>query len=144
MSKKTKKSPYTSRVIAKKLKGKRLHLYGIFDGELARPMGPKYGRWRVYIPDATRDFRDTIATAMHKAARKVTKKIPTRLVQVIFDVWSTKTRPDMDTAYHQVQDALTKDMWGLDDRYVTAGRYHRTLPPAGAGPMFFIEALYEL
>lgn len=107
-------------------------------------MGVKFGRGRPYIPRECRAFRDSIALTIKKAVNKVTDKVPSRLNHVIFDVWTDKERPDLDTAYHQVQDALTKDAFGLDDRYTRMFKAARVPMPAGSGPMWFIDAEYQL
>lgn len=127
------------------LNGNRLHVLGVFQGELPRKMGPKYARWKgVYIPDECRQFRYSICRAMRVAVRKITKKEPSRLLDVSFEVFTNQTRPDLDTSYHQVQDALSKDMYELDDRYVRSGDMYRLRLGEGEQACFTVEATYEL
>src|SRR3990167_8926806 len=114
-------------------------------GEVPRKVGPKYnGRW-VYIPQDTKALRKRSATQARKALKGFVVK---QLTSVYMD-WVTKQprgeRPDADTLYHQVQDALTKDAFKIDDNGVHEFCVSRVdvQPGEGQKPKLLIQAGYE-
>jgi len=58
-------------------------------------------------------WRSAIATQVRKQLKSAT-----RLYSVRFSWWTTKLRPDMDTAAHQLIDSLTKDAFEINDNTV--------------------------
>lgn len=140
------KSWAKARLVKNPLGGQILFVEGRWDGEIPTKVAKQYNGRHVWIDRGCKAWRRHMAATLLDAVRKMRKKgvRATRLLHAVFDIWSTRARPDLDTAYHQVQDALTKDMWGLGDERVVGFEASRTKPPEGAGPMFFVEAWYEI
>lgn len=122
-----------------------LHVEGRWDGEVPRKMGPRFASRRVYIPSENRAWRLRVAKDV-RAAVKALGVEPGDLQRCVLTVWSEKggmAVADLDTIYHQAQDAMTKDAFSLRDDWSDDIQALRMLPPEGAGCMWFIEAWYR-
>lgn len=131
--------------------GNRVHVVGSFIGDLpkGRDMGVQHIRSRHFVARPTRAFRDPVAKIMRTAIRRVTKKEPLFLIRVHFFLHDgsreeilEQKKTDFDTAYHQMQDALSKDIFGLDDRGTVPG--YQCREDSGEEHGYLIHAEYAL
>ena len=126
----------------------RVHVGVEIDGQIPTRCNKQYGysrrlrRTYVYIPKEAKEWRMMIAEKVKKKFKKFKKRQPSQLLDVCFKVFSNRITPDLDTAYHQLQDALTKDAFGIHDRDVGIVVPRRTKLKKGESPRYYIGATY--
>ena len=85
-----------------------------------------------------------MAECVKKAIGSVTHRKMARLHWAFFHVCSNRHTPDLDSAYHQVQDMLTKDAWGISDENVSVRIRRRKPLVRMQKPGFIIMARYDI
>ncbi len=111
----------------------------ILDGELPLKMDRQFIKHRgVHNTKETKDYRARIAGLVKKVWGK--RKPPTALESVSWHVFSKRKRPDLDVAFYQIQNALTKDTFEIEDNDVGSQWPPRSLPQDK--PAVWITARY--
>jgi len=92
-------------------------------GPLPRFAPYKRFRSRIYVPSDTRKWRTRVATAFLEAGGRRPKKDEQVFVYVRFTM--VKSHADLDSLYHSLQDALSRDALHCVDKEWHFQVYHR-------------------
>lgn len=109
-------------------------------GEIPTKVHYQMGRGRVWVPREAKRWREMIAVLVRNALEASHEYV---LRFVVFWVMSNRNKPDLDSAYHQIQDALSKDVTGKGDELVEGFVVRRQNLRKREKPCYYVEGSYE-
>lgn len=112
-------------------------------GEIPTKLKPQYARGRVFLPKECKSWREEMAAAIHKQLGPM-KDVDPVLKSATFTVVSNRWIPDLDTAYHQIQDMLTKVLFKIGDETVEHSHQFRFRLPEDTDPYYVVQAEFRL
>lgn len=96
------------------LKGSKHEFFLDIAGAIPRKLPYKQGRWGPYVPPDVKVWRGRIANQCRVVGGPPEKGDAVFVVVVLY---MKKSHADLDSCYHSIQDALSKDAWGISDKH---------------------------